>query len=259
LLTGLLYDESGKRFTPSHAAKRGRRYRYYVSRSDSEEILRLPAPEIEDVVVNAIRQLFQSRQQLLDVLGPSSLEIMNSEQFDRRLPLLLESAVSAVTSVVRKVVIRGDKLEIHVSQNALRRFITERAAITDANSDSEIFILSVEVQFLRYRGKVRLVLPPDSPHAKKAEIPSLIGAIAKAHSWVDQIVKGEALNQRAIAASIGVNKRYVSRILPLAFLAPEITEMILEGKQPDGLSISDCINVPMLWAEHRKALGWKVR
>jgi site-specific DNA recombinase len=255
LLTGLLYDESGKRFTPSHAAKRGRRYRYYVSRADSDEILRLPAPDIEDVVINAIRQLLQSRQRLLDVLGPSFVEIMNSEQFDRRLPLLLEEAISAVPAVVRRVVIKGAELEIQVSQNALRRLIIGPASIADDNSDNDIFVLSVEVQFLKYRGKVRLVLPPDSPHAKKAEIPSLIGAIAKAHLWVDQIVKGEALNQRAIAASIGVNERYVSRILPLAFLAPAITEMILEGRQPDGLSISDCVNLPMLWNEHRRLLG----
>jgi site-specific DNA recombinase len=33
LLTGLLYDEVGNRFTPSHAAKKGRRYRYYVSQA----------------------------------------------------------------------------------------------------------------------------------------------------------------------------------------------------------------------------------
>jgi site-specific DNA recombinase len=103
-----------------------------------------------------------------------------------------------------------------------------------------LFALCVEVQFLKYRGKVRLVLRPDSPHANKVEVPSLIRAIARAHAWVDQIVKGEAHNQRAIAASIGVNERYVSKILPLAFLAPDITEMILEGRHPGGLSIPDC-------------------
>jgi hypothetical protein len=225
-----------------------------VSQPNSEKAVRFPATEIEDVVVGEIRQMIQSRQRLLDVLGLSLVEITNLEAVDRRLPLLLDNVTSAVPMIVRRVVIKGDGLEIQISKSALWAFITE-GAITEANPCDDLFALRVEVQFLKFRGKVRLVLHPDSPHAKKAEVPSLIRAIARAHAWVDQIVKGEALNQRAIAASIGVNKRYVSKILPLAFLAPDITEMILEGRQPNGLSISDCVNTPMLWNEHRKALG----
>jgi site-specific DNA recombinase len=254
LLTGLVYDDVGNRFTPSHAAKGERRYRYYVSQPNSEKTVRFPATEIEDVVVGEIRQMIQSRQRLLDALGLSSVEITNLEAVDRRLPLLLDNVPSAVSTIVRRVVIKGDGLEIQISKSALRAFITE-AAIIEANPYDDLFALNVEVHFLKYRGKVRLVLHPDSPHAKQAEVPSLIRAIARAHTWVDQIVRGEALNQRAIAASIGANERYVSKILPLAFLAPDITEMILEGRQPDGLSISDCGNMPMLWNEHRKALG----
>ena len=254
LLTGLVYDDAGNRFTPSHAAKGKRRYRYYVSQPNSEKAVRFPATEIEDVVVGEIRQLIQSRQRLLDALGLSSVEITNLEAVDRRLPLLLDNVTSAVPTIVRRVVIKADGLDIQISKSALRGFITE-GAITEANPYDDLFILNVEVQFLKYRGKVRFVLDPDSPHAKKAEVPSLIRAIARAHAWVDQIVKGEALNQRAIASSIGVNERYVSKILPLAFLAPDITKMILEGRQPSGLSISDCGNMPMLWNEHRKTLG----
>ena len=71
---------------------------------------------------------------------------------------------------------------------------------------------------------------------------------------MDQVVKGQALNQRAIAASIGINERYISRILPLAFLAPDITEAILDGRQATALSLDDCVNLPMIWTEQRRAL-----
>jgi site-specific DNA recombinase len=226
-----------------------------VSQPNSEKAVRFPSTQIEDVVVGEIRQMIQSRQRLLDALGLSSIAITNLEAVDRRLSLLLDNVTSAVPTIVRRVVIKADELEIQISKSALRAFITE-GAITEANPCDDLFALCVEVQFLKYRGKVRLILHPDSPHAKKAEVPSLIRAIARAHAWVDQIVKGEALNQRAIAASLGVNKRYVSKILPLAFLAPDITEMILEGGQPSGLSISDCSNMSLLWNEHRKALEY---
>jgi hypothetical protein len=66
LLTGILFDQDGNRFTPSHAAKGGRRYRYYVSQSENSKSLRFPASEIEHVVVSEIRQLLESPQRLLD-------------------------------------------------------------------------------------------------------------------------------------------------------------------------------------------------
>jgi DNA invertase Pin-like site-specific DNA recombinase len=57
LLIGLLYDEQGNRFTPSHATKKGRRYRYYVSQavvknpgSRHNGPVRIPASEIEELV-----------------------------------------------------------------------------------------------------------------------------------------------------------------------------------------------------------------
>ncbi|MFZ1945596.1 MAG: hypothetical protein WAU43_18385 [Acidobacteriaceae bacterium] len=77
---------------------------------------------------------------------------------------------------------------------------------------------------------MRLVLPPDSPGAKPHAVPSLIRAMSRAHDWVERILRGEAVNQRSIAKETGLDERYISRIIPLAFLAPDLTEAILEGK-----------------------------
>ena len=61
LLVGKLYDETGDRLTPSHANKKGRRYRYYIShrlikmsRSRASDGWRLPAPELERTISDAI-------------------------------------------------------------------------------------------------------------------------------------------------------------------------------------------------------------
>lgn len=231
-----------------------------MSQSGSEKALRFPASEIEDVVVEEIRQLLQSRQRLLDAFGTPPDEATKLEGvlslLDRRLPLLLDNVGSAVVTIVKRVEVQDYGLDVHVGKRALRVLITEATgAETDLYDD--IFVLRVEVQFLKYRGKVRLVLPSGSPHAKQVEIPSLIKAIARACEWVDQVVKGQALNQRAIAASIGINERYISRILPLAFLAPDITEAILDGRQPTALSLDDCVNLPMIWTEQRRALRFE--
>jgi site-specific DNA recombinase len=86
-------------------------------------------------------------------------------------------------------------------------------------------------------------------------VPSLIKAVARADDWVDRIAKGEVRNQRAIAAELGVQKRYVGHIIRLAFLAPDITESILDGKQPPDLNVQKLIpRPPSSWAAQRLRL-----
>jgi site-specific DNA recombinase len=74
LLTGLLFDGKGNRFTPSHATKNGRKYRYYVSqavigkqRDQSSTPKRLPAEEVENLVIAQVTDLFSSPQRLRDL------------------------------------------------------------------------------------------------------------------------------------------------------------------------------------------------
>ena len=63
LLAGCLFDDRGNRMSPTHANKRGVRYRYYVShailqnrRVEAGNIARVPAPEIETLVCEGIRR-----------------------------------------------------------------------------------------------------------------------------------------------------------------------------------------------------------
>ena len=59
LLTGRLFDEQGRRMTPTHTNKKGVRYRYYVSQA-TMLIGRVPAPELEAAVVDAIHHHLQA-------------------------------------------------------------------------------------------------------------------------------------------------------------------------------------------------------
>src|ERR1700738_4672974 len=76
LLAGLLYDDQGHRMTPSHAVKKGMRYRYYVSqplicqtREAAPEGLRIAAAEIERIVLSRIGELIADPGRLADALG----------------------------------------------------------------------------------------------------------------------------------------------------------------------------------------------
>lgn len=86
---------------------------------------------------------------------------------------------------------------------------------------------------------------------------TLIKALTRAHKWRNRLLSGEAPSIRAIAKEEGLTERPVSRILRLAFLAPDIVEAILEGYQPADLELERLIKgIPISWREQRKILGF---
>src|SRR6185295_3123851 len=75
LLAGLAFDEAGERLTPSHAVKKGTRYRYYVSRSliigaanNKSSGRRIPAANLESLVVDKFRAFLSDRGAILDAI-----------------------------------------------------------------------------------------------------------------------------------------------------------------------------------------------
>ena len=65
---------------------------------------------------------------------------------------------------------------------------------------------------------------------------SLTKAVARARGWYDRVLKGKSSNQRSLTLHAGVSGRYISKVFGCAFLAPDIVEAILEGRQPRDLN-----------------------
>jgi site-specific DNA recombinase len=82
-------------------------------------------------------------------------------------------------------------------------------------------------------------------------------AIARGHVWFEQLASGEVSTIAEIAQRENVTDRYVSSLLKLAFLSPELVQAAVEGRAPPGLSAKrltlDC-NLPLLWSEQGRAL-----
>ena len=86
---------------------------------------------------------------------------------------------------------------------------------------------------------------------------SLVNNVVRAHKWKEKLFSGEALSVRAIAEEEGLTERPVARILRLAFLAPDIVEAILEGRQPSDLELQRLLQgLPLTWAEQRELAGF---
>jgi site-specific DNA recombinase len=119
-------------------------------------------------------------------------------------------------------------------------------------------MLTVDARLKRCGGETKLIIPagavdsiPPRPN------PTLIKALARAHSWVVRLLSGQASSIQAIAQAERLTGRYVARIIPLAFLAPDITEAILEGSHPQDLTLAKlCQRLPLTWPEQRRTLGF---
>ncbi|WP_188968709.1 hypothetical protein [Neoroseomonas lacus] len=89
--------------------------------------------------------------------------------------------------------------------------------------------------------------------------PLLVRLIAKAWALREALVSSTAPGLTAVAAEQGISQSYATRLVRLAWLAPDIVEAILGGCQPVKLTASHLIQdtrIPTGWQDQREALGF---
>ena len=115
---------------------------------------------------------------------------------------------------------------------------------------------------IRRRGvEMRLVLGgPEGEPKSSGRDPALVKAIARGRQWFEDLVTGRAQSLADIAKAENVTDRYVGRLLPLAFLAPDIVASVLAGTQPVHLTtemLTQRADLPWDWEEQKSLLGFK--
>src|SRR5467141_3374617 len=134
LLAGMLFDRDGNRMTPSHAVKKGMRYRYYVSRSlitkdrtEDAAGLRVPAAEIEQFVSSRVRQWLLDRGGIYKATSarfpdPSTQQrlVARTAEIGKRWPeLSVARKRAALTALIERIEVRADHVDIHLRQIGL--------------------------------------------------------------------------------------------------------------------------------------------
>ena len=78
-------------------------------------------------------------------------------------------------------------------------------------------------------------------------------AVARAHRWEELLEQGRFSSINELADAVGVDRGYVGRLLNLTLLAPDIVEMILDGREPSGLSLRQLNRImPLDWDAQRR-------
>jgi site-specific DNA recombinase len=272
LLTGLLYDDTGDRLTPTHASKKGRRYRYYVSSRLIERGLddptgwRLPALDIEGAVLAALAALLRNPQELMAMIPdpePAAPYLTQILKAARQLADSTQSSTSResrslVSAVVSRVTIASGTLVLNIRRCRLLQALGVAQGLEskiDGMDDEHPITVPLT---LRRRGVEARLTMGDAHHSKSVDS-VLVGTIAKACAWFNVLTSGETVSINDIAKQQNVLASEISRLLPLAFLAPDIVEAILAGRQPPDLTaqyLKRLDVLPLDWSEQRKALGF---
>jgi DNA invertase Pin-like site-specific DNA recombinase len=268
LLTGLLHDEDGARITPHHSNKQGRRYRYYISRDPGSRAgWRLPARAIDAAVLDGIAGFLGDRRRLLDVLGQSTMAVQDIDAIlsqGNRLGSDLQSAGLAgqramLLDLVDRIEVTRDRIHIALRMDGLsRRLGMANPRRSGTGTDRVTAKLELPVIFRRRGIETKIVIAGSTAPAAAPDS-ALINAITSASQWFEELKAGTVRSIKELAARHHVDKGDVSRILPLAFLAPDIVEAILDGRQPVDLTayrLKRLCDLPHLWSEQRRVLGF---
>ena len=96
-------------------------------------------------------------------------------------------------------------------------------------------------------------------HEARQPDATLIALLAKAQDGFTRLRSGKADCIKSIAQAENVTSSYVTRVIYLAFLAPDIVKTIMTGKQPSTLSAQRLIQsvpLPLHWPKQRALLGF---
>ena len=239
LLAGKIVDAAGEPLIATHANKGKVRHRYYVShalhRGHSDTGLRLPAREIETLVVEQVAAMFSDP---LVLAASAELEFGAGDiaPLHRRCEAvagsLSERRSPALRQLVRQVKVSTSDVTIVIDGTALATALE----VTRRAQAAEVVELQCPARLTRSGRALRLVQDNGAVPAGTPD-PALIRLLIQARGWWATLRTG-TINTSALAAQEGVTPSYLSRVVRLAFLAPAVTAAILAGRQRAGVTVA---------------------
>lgn len=275
LLTGLIVDAHGQRMTPTHAVKKGRRYRYYVStslitgaRSDHAKGWRIPAGEIEGLVLNRLRAFFASETDVGEAFSCFDLDASTLRSALSKAKQLAETwtdlprnkAPELVRCVVQTVEIQDGKIVISLKQSEIASVLLRDVVNLQVVGEHDPFELCIDAKLRRAGKGIRLVVG-----GSVAEKPSghMAALMRDAHATRVALMTGRDATLDAMARRLGIKRDYLSVHMRLTYLAPDIIRAFLSGRYPPELTptrlLSLCKDLPHDWQLQRTVLGFETR
>ena len=209
--------------SPTYTMRRRSRFRYYVSQANLRgkregSRSRVGADDVERLIVEQLCR----RQRRDDLAADITTGVWSAETRE------------LIVSNVDRVIVHHDEIEVTLKIRGEGSTATSSEAGGRSESQSAF----------------RLQLPPPPPRERKQILVAgnsgtqprridqeLILALARARSWMRALRLGEFIDTAEIAQRFALSNPHVRRLLRFAYLAPDIVEAIVEGRQPRILTV----------------------
>jgi site-specific DNA recombinase len=235
ILMGRIFDDRGNRMTPSHSNKDGVRYRYYVShtllqrrKKDAGRVTRVPAIQLEKLVVEAIRA--KEWPGMEPKAGLSDHEVI-----DRH---------------VTGIIVRPNSIDIELKEPTLAPApLMDGPENAGPETSSACTVISMPWSTPAFTSVKGVLHQPEAkPTLKQETRDAILLAVAKARSWIDDLVSGRVQSFDEIAEREGKVERHIRLLTPLAFTPPRTLAAIIDGIGPHDATVTALAQaVPYRW------------
>jgi site-specific DNA recombinase len=292
VLTGLLFDAHSEPMTPTHAVKKGTRYRYYISRrlvtgtaAETSPGQRLPAAHVEALIIDRLRALFADPVEVLNATLSGDRDAPMQKRLKdaaaalsarwERLPT--ETLHGLMRAILVRAQVHHDHIDLDVASGRLVRWLLAEGGgegndVPRRIRNSNILANSASPADGADRPLIRLNIPASlkrTGNEMKFVVDGVANSAPADATLIRLILRGRKIGKRMfapgsppledIAAEEGDSSTYVMRLVRLTFLAPDIVAAILVGAQPAGLTANKLMadtRLPLDWREQRTTLGF---
>lgn len=274
LLMGKCFSPAGLAYTPTYSTSGAVRHRYYIEKKTQH---RIKAGDFETLVTDTIR-LLSREPKYWQACWASNGSLMIEEEAQHRWEALWSGwnyvadteRQHIARQIIERVVISQDQLTVRLNYAGVVDVLKERAVghvvpleprdssyrptVTSGEGYLEI---TIAARFEVY-GRTQIAVDADGKAIRTFKRsnynPVLVNALVKSYRWNRLLDSGE-ITISELAKREGLARTYVSRIVNLMMLAPEIISSILTGAQPATMHLQDLTaNLPVEWHRQKQVL-----
>ena len=275
LLAGLIVDGHGQRMTPTHSVKNGRRYRYYVStqlisgaRSDHAKGWRIPAGDIEMLVLDRLRAFLASERDLGESLSPFDLDASAFRSAMAKANQLVEGWANLsptklrelVRTVVETITVDDEKVVASLKPTAVATVLLGDTCSVPEDRQPGAIELTIDAKLRRAGKGIRLVVGGGVAEKPDGQ---MIALLRDAHAAREALLSGRDETIDAMSHRLGINRDILSAQLRLTYLAPDIVRALVLGQPAEGLTpaglLSRCKDLAHDWQLQRAVVGLETR
>jgi len=163
-----------------------------------------------------------------------------------------------ITALIERIDVGAKRIALHFRPTRLGTLL-DIAATPLPNATDETQVLSLPIELRRSGREIKMLIEGTDPFATAKPDARLIKLLIRARRFNATLIDSDGVPFAVLVKRQGVSPSYFTRLVRLSYLAPDITQAILDGRQPRDLTADKLLahsRLPLTWHEQRTVLGF---